>query len=65
MDATKIRRELGFCPAVSLQEGLRRTVRWYLDAKDWLDEVRSGAYREFESLWYGQHLRGLRQDGQS
>lgn len=35
IDATKIRNELGWEPSVTLEEGLRRTVRWYLDNEDW------------------------------
>jgi dTDP-glucose 4,6-dehydratase len=39
IDATKIRRELGWSPTVTLEEGLRRTVRWYLDNRDWWEAV--------------------------
>ena len=45
IDATKIRRELGWSPAESFDSGLRATVQWYLDHRDWTDRVRSGAYR--------------------
>lgn len=34
IDATRIRRELGWQPSVTLKEGLRRTVRWYLENED-------------------------------
>lgn len=39
IDASKIRRELGWEPSVSFEEGLRRTVRWYLDHQDWCEEA--------------------------
>ncbi len=35
IDATRIRKELGWRPSVTLQEGLERTVRWYLENEDW------------------------------
>ncbi len=45
IDASKIRRELGWAPRESFETGLRRTVRWYLDHPEWCARVRSGAYR--------------------
>ena len=45
IDATKIRRELGWQPAQDFESGLRRTVKWYLDNPAWIDSVRTGAYR--------------------
>ena len=45
MDDAKIRRELGWRPAESLSSGLRRTVRWYLDNRQWWEPIRSGRYR--------------------
>jgi dTDP-glucose 4,6-dehydratase len=44
IDATKIRRELGWTPRHDFDEGLRRTVRWYLDHGDWCAEVQAGRY---------------------
>lgn len=52
MDITKIRRELGWTPRVSLQEGLDLTVAWYLANGDWTASVTTGAYRDFERTWY-------------
>ncbi len=51
IDATKIRRELGWAPSLSFEEGLRRTIRWYFDHTDWLQQVVSGEYRNY----YAQH----------
>jgi dTDP-glucose 4,6-dehydratase len=47
IDASKIARELGWRPATQFEDGLRETVRWYLDHSRWVDDVRSGAYREW------------------
>jgi len=49
----KIVRELGWQPQVDLEEGLRRTIAWYLDHGDWLERVRSGAYRDYLRRQYG------------
>ena len=47
IDASKITRELGWRPGEKFETGLRKTVRWYLDNAEWVDSVRSGAYREW------------------
>jgi dTDP-glucose 4,6-dehydratase len=45
IDASKIQNQLGWKPQESFETGLRKTMRWYLDNKDWTDRVTSGAYR--------------------
>jgi len=45
IDAAKIKRELGWRPRHGFEDGLRQTVRWYLDHKGWWERVMSGAYR--------------------
>ena len=45
IDASKIRGELGWRPRHGFEDGLRHTVRWYLDHRDWWERVMSGAYR--------------------
>ena len=56
MDISLIRAELGWSPSVSLAEGLRRTVAWYLAHQDWTERARRGDHRAFEQLWYGGRL---------
>ena len=56
MDISKIRSELGWSPKVSIEEGLKATVRWYLDNGEWYDQVRGGESRSFEKKWYGARL---------
>lgn len=45
IDAARIARDLDWSPAVSFEDGLRRTVRWYLDNRSWWERIRSGVYR--------------------
>ena len=45
IDASKIKRELGWVPRESFETGLRKTVRWYLDHPAWWTRIRSGVYR--------------------
>lgn len=52
IDATKISNELGWKPSLQFEEGLRKTVKWYLDNSEWVDNVTSGAYREYYRNMY-------------
>jgi dTDP-glucose 4,6-dehydratase len=47
IDASRIRRELGWRPMEDFETGLRKTVRWYLANEDWIECVRTGAYRNW------------------
>ena len=52
MDASKIERELGWRPKETLETGLRKTVRWYLENSDWVADVTSGSYRQWIATHY-------------
>jgi dTDP-glucose 4,6-dehydratase len=54
IDASKLRRELGWEPSLQFEEGIRRTARWYIDNPGWLDEVTSGEYRYYYERMYGE-----------
>ena len=56
IDATKITRELGWKPAEKFESGLRKTVRWYLENPEWIENVRTGAYREWIEENYAERL---------
>jgi dTDP-glucose 4,6-dehydratase len=58
LDIGKIENQLGWRPRVDLEEGLRRTIAWYLDHQDWLNRVRSQAYRSFLKQQYGAGVAG-------
>jgi dTDP-glucose 4,6-dehydratase len=53
MDTSKIEAELGWRAGESLESGLRKTVRWYLDNADWVASVQTGAYRTWVETNYG------------
>ena len=52
MDARKIERELGWRPKETFETGIRKTVRWYLDNEEWVNDVTSGSYRQWISTQY-------------
>ena len=54
LDCTKIEEELGWEPKVEFEEGLRRTVEWYLNNQDWVESVITGEYLEYYQKIYGQ-----------
>ncbi len=53
IDASKLRRELGWTPSLQFEEGIERTVRWYLDNQDWMDRITSGDYMRYYEEMYG------------
>ncbi|MFT5601072.1 MAG: dTDP-glucose 4,6-dehydratase [Flavobacteriales bacterium] len=52
IDATKIKDELGWVPSVTFEEGLAKTVDWYLENNNWLDNVTSGTYLTYYETQY-------------
>jgi dTDP-glucose 4,6-dehydratase len=53
INCDKAERELDWRPHVTFEEGLEKTIRWYLDNRQWVDEVRSGEYRSYYERQYG------------
>lgn len=54
IDSTKIRRELGWSPTYPFEEGMERTIRWYLQHPQWVEQVTSGAYQAYYAAAYGE-----------
>ncbi len=52
IDTSLVKSNLGWKPSVGLDEGLEKTVRWYLDNKEWMDRCTSGKYREYYEKMY-------------
>ena len=55
IDSTKLQRELGWEPSLQFEEGIEKTVRWYLENQAWLDNVTSGDYQKYyEEMYKGR-----------
>lgn len=54
IDAAKIKQELGWEPSLQFEEGIEKTVKWYLDNQQWLDNVTSGDYLQYYEQMYGK-----------
>jgi dTDP-glucose 4,6-dehydratase len=52
IDSSKLHNELGWEPSLQFEEGIEKTVRWYLDNQDWMDEVTSGDYQKYYEEMY-------------
>lgn len=52
IDASKLNKELGWKPSLQFEEGLEKTVDWYLANAEWLQNVTSGAYKNYYSAQY-------------
>lgn len=53
IDASKLKRDLGWSPAYTFETGIAETIDWYLAHQDWVAEVTSGSYREYYQQQYG------------
>ena len=54
IDSTKLQRELGWEPSLQFEEGIEKTVRWYLDNQEWMDNITSGEYQAYyENMYKG------------
>ena len=54
IDSRKLQAELGWEPSLQFEEGIEKTVRWYLDNQAWLDNVTSGDYQKYYEGMYGK-----------
>jgi dTDP-glucose 4,6-dehydratase len=52
IDATKLKNELGWLPSLQFEEGLSKTIDWYLNNQQWLENVTSGAYQQYYQQQY-------------
>lgn len=52
IDSTKLQKELGWEPSLQFEEGIEKTVKWYLDNQEWLDNVTSGDYQKYYDQQY-------------
>ncbi len=54
IDATKLKEDLGWVPSLQFEEGIEKTIDWYLANGDWLQKVTSGAYTHYYDSYYGR-----------
>ncbi len=55
IDSTKLKNELGWEPSLQFEEGIEKTVRWYLDNQEWMDNITIGEYEKYyESMYAGR-----------
>ncbi len=54
IDSTRLQQELGWVPSLPFEEGLEKTVDWYLQNEEWLNNVTSGAYKEYYDKQYSE-----------
>jgi len=52
IDASKLEKELGWTPSITFEEGLEKTVDWYLENSEWVDRITSGSYKEYYQKMY-------------
>ena len=53
IDSTKLKNELGWEPSLQFEEGIEKTVKWYLDNQEWLEQVTNGDYQRYYERMYG------------
>lgn len=58
INASKIRNELGWQPRQTFTSGIAQTILWYLENQEWIDNVTSGAYRDWVAVQYSERLAG-------
>ncbi len=54
IDPTKIQNELGWLPETKFADGIKKTIQWYLDNRDWWEEIISGEYQHYYENMYGK-----------
>lgn len=53
IDSSKLKNELGWEPSLQFEEGIEKTIKWYLDNQEWMDNITSGAYEKYYEDMYG------------
>ena len=53
IDANKLKNELGWEPSLQFEEGLAKTIAWYLDNEKWMNNINSGDYQSYYKEQYG------------
>lgn len=57
IDPTKIGRKLGWKPETKFEDGIRKTIQWYLENREWWERIISGEYQDYYKRMYGERLK--------
>jgi dTDP-glucose 4,6-dehydratase len=57
LDITKMKEEFDWSPKISFEEGLRSTIKWYLENRNWWEEIINGEYMKYYEKMYGERLK--------
>jgi dTDP-glucose 4,6-dehydratase len=58
LDISKMKKEFGWSPKISFEEGLKNTIEWYLENRSWWEEIINGEYMNYYERMYGERLKG-------
>lgn len=56
IDSRKLKNKLGWEPSLQFEEGIEKTVRWYLDNQEWMDQITSGDYQKYYEAQYSEQI---------
>lgn len=56
IDANKVETEIGWKPQTTWEEGLKKTIDWYVENQDWVSRIRNGSYRDYYQMQYGTEI---------
>ena len=59
IDSTKLKKELGWEPSLQFEEGTKKTVKWYLENTEWLNNITSGEYNKYYKEMYSQKISDI------
>ena len=54
IDASKLEKELGWTPSITFEEGIEKTIDWYLENRDWVEQITNGSYKEYYTKMYSK-----------
>ena len=52
IDASKLEKELGWTPSITFEEGIEKTIDWYLENRDWVEQITNGSYKDYYTKMY-------------
>mgnify|MGYP000108057620 CR=1 FL=1 len=60
IDPTKIHNELGWLPETKFEDGIKKTIKWYLENREWWENIISGEYQSYYEQMYGNRFEDIR-----